>query len=119
MKKIFAFIFLIRLTFLAWTQQPNRPTLVAGFPVNYQEDSVGFYTLPDLLTCADGQRVTNDKQWTQKRRPELLKLIEEIQFGKMPSRPSDMRFTVFDTATGVLNGKAIRKQVAVFYQRYI
>ncbi|QHV96484.1 glucuronyl esterase domain-containing protein [Spirosoma endbachense] len=99
-------------------QQPaNRPTLVAGIPVNYQEDSVGSYILPDLLTCADGQPVTNAKIWTQKRRPELLKLVEEIQFGKMPPRPTEMSFRVFDQATPAFQGKAIRKQVTVYFTR--
>ncbi|GAB3992228.1 acetylxylan esterase [Spirosoma daeguense] len=95
-------------------QAANRPTLVAGIPVNYQEDSVGTYTLPDLLTTTDGQRVTNSKMWLQKRRPELLKLVEEIQFGKAPSRPQALRFHVFDKGTGTFNDKAIRKQVRIY-----
>jgi hypothetical protein len=99
-------------------QQPaNRPTLVAGIPVNYQEDSVGAYTLPDLLTCLDGQRVTSAKIWTQKRRPELLKWVEEIQFGKMPARPKAMSFNVFDKGTLAFGGKALRKQVTVYFTK--
>jgi hypothetical protein len=99
-------------------QQPaNRPTLVAGIPVNYQEDSVGAYTLPDLLTCLDGQRVTSAKIWTQKRRPELLKWVEEIQFGKMPDRPKAMSFNVFDKGTLAFGGKALRKQVTVYFTK--
>ena len=102
---------------MAQPQPANRPTLVAGIPVNYQEDSVGSYVLPDLLTCADGQPVTTAKTWTQKRRPELLKLVEETQFGKMPPRPQAMSFQVFDQATPAFNGKAIRKQVTVYFTR--
>lgn len=98
-------------------QAANRPTLVAGIPVNYQEDSVGSYVLPDLLKFADGKPVTNAKQWTQKRRPELLKLVEEIQFGKMPPRPKSLKFNVFDSGTPAFNGKAIRKQVTVYFTR--
>jgi hypothetical protein len=100
----------------AIAQQPaNRPTLVAGIPVNYSEDSVGSYVLPDLLKFADGQPVKNAKTWTQKRRPELLKLVEETQFGKMPPRPKSMRFHVFDPGTPAFKGKAIRKQVTVYF----
>ena len=119
MKKIAALSFFMTLTFLATAQQPsaNRPTLVAGFPVNYREDSVGSYTLPDLLQCADGQRVTTAKLWEKKRRPELVKLIEEIQFGKMPPRPLDLSFQVFDKGTPAFNGKAIRKQVTVYFTK--
>jgi hypothetical protein len=102
---------------IAQQQPANRPTLVAGIPVNYQEDSVGSYVLPDLLKCTDGQLVTNARTWTQKRRPELLKLVEEIQFGKMPPRPTEMSFRVFDQGTPAFQGKAIRKQVTVYFTR--
>jgi hypothetical protein len=103
---------------IAQTQPANRPpTLVAGIPVNYQEDSVGTYVLPDLLICNDGQPVKNARTWTQKRRPELLKLVEEIQFGKMPPRPPALRFHVVDRGTPAFNGKAIRKQVTVYFTR--
>ncbi len=98
-------------------QSANRPTLVAGIPVNYNEDSVGTYTLPDLLTCLDGQKVTSAKIWAQKRRPELLKLVEEIQFGKMPAPLSEMSFNVFDKGTLAFGGKAIRKQVTVYFTK--
>src|SRR3954452_20899866 len=76
--------------------QPTPPQVVAGIPVNYDEALVGNYTLPDLFTCADGKKVTDAKTWTNKRRPELLKTFEEIQFGKMPPAPKSMRFDVFD-----------------------
>lgn len=118
MKKCTLTLFIVLVTLIGFAQQPaNRPTLVAGIPVNYQEDSVGIYTLPDLLTCLDGQKVTSEKMWTQKRRPELLKMVEEIQFGKMPSRPADLRFNVFDKGTPAFGGKALRKQVTVYFTK--
>jgi hypothetical protein len=101
----------------AQQQAANRPTLVAGFPVNYQEDSVGSYTLPDLLKTADGQRVTTAKMWTEKRRPELIRLFEEIQFGRTPGKPTEMTFRVFDQGTTSFNGKALRKQVTVYFTK--
>jgi hypothetical protein len=91
--------------------------VVAGFPVNYLEDSVGTYTLPDILKSLDGKAVTTAKQWTQQRRPELVKLFEENQFGKMPSRPQEMTFKVFDKGTPAFNGKATRKQVTVYFTK--
>jgi hypothetical protein len=106
------------LSFTGFAQQAaNRPTVVAGFPVNYQEDSVGTYTLPDILKSLDGKAVTTAKQWTQQRRPELVKLFEENQFGKMPSRPQEMTFKVFDKGTPAFNGKATRKQVTVYFTK--
>ena len=106
------------LSVVSLAQQPaNRPTLVAGFPVNYQEDSVGVYTLPELLKCNDGEMVSTGKVWTQKRRPELVAMFEEIQYGKMPARPKEMSFSVFDKGTPAFNGKAIRKQVTVYFAK--
>ncbi|GGM98301.1 hypothetical protein GCM10010967_35180 [Dyadobacter beijingensis] len=101
----------------AQQQAANRPTIVAGFPVNYSEDSVGNYTLPELLKTSDGKAITTAKQWTEKRRPELLRLVEENQFGKMPGRPNEMTFNVFDKGTLAFNGRAVRKQVTVYFKR--
>jgi hypothetical protein len=96
-------------------KEPNR--IVAGIPVNYNEDSVGVYTLPDALLLINGKKVNSVDDWVKKRRPEIIKLVEENQFGKMPPRPQEMSFNVFDKGTLVLGGKAIRKQVTVYFTR--
>ncbi len=97
--------------------QNQSPRLVAGIPVNYSEDSVGTYTLPDPLLAADRKVIKNNNTWISQRRPEIIRLYEENQFGKMPPRPVDMHFEVFDKGTPVLNGKAIRKQVTVYFTK--
>jgi hypothetical protein len=114
MKKIVTLV-LLACCCNCFAQQANRPVLVAGFPVNYSEDSVGTYTLPDLFTCNDGKKVTDAKTWLEKRRPELLKLVESTQYGKMPPRPSDLKFVVAEEGTTAFNGKAIRKQVTIYF----
>ena len=55
------------------------PDVVAGIPVNYDEAKVGNYTLPDPLTLADGKPVRDAMTWTEKRRPEIVKLFVENQ----------------------------------------
>src|SRR6478672_3923009 len=78
----------------------NAPAkIVAGIPVNYQEDSVRSYTLPDVLTLQNGKKVTDKNTWNNQRRPQIVHLYEDIQFGKMPPRPADMTFNVFDKGT--------------------
>jgi hypothetical protein len=114
MKRVITLLILFASFLVGLAQQPNRPQTVAGYPVNYQEEQVGTYTLPDVLVCADGKRVNNRDLWVKKRRPELIKLFEEIQFGKMPPPPSALRFEVFDKGTLAFNGKALRKQVTVY-----
>jgi hypothetical protein len=117
MKKTILLLIFLSCLLTGFAQQTNRPALVAGFPVNYDENSVGSYTLPDLLTTSDGSRVANAETWLKKRRPELIKLFEEIQFGKLPPRPPALKFDVFDKETPAFNGKAVRRQVTVYFTK--
>ncbi len=105
---------LLILTSLAVAQNPP-PSVVAGIPVNYDESKTGDYTLPDPLLLANGKKVTDAKTWTQKRRPEIVSLFEENQYGKSPGRPAAMHFDVFDAGTPALDGKAIRRQVTIYF----
>src|SRR5579862_9598966 len=91
------------------------PAVVAGIPVNYDEALVGTYTLPDPLTLSNGKPVRDAKTWYRARRPEIVKLFEENQYGRAPGRPAAMSFDVFDKGTPALDGKAIRKQVTVYF----
>jgi hypothetical protein len=90
---------------------------VADIPVNYTEAKVGSYTLPDPLKLANGKAVKDAKTWSEKRRPEVLRLIEENQFGKVPGRPVDMTFDVFDKGTPAFDGRAIRRQVTIYFTK--
>ncbi len=117
MKNITSFLILLACSLTGLAQQANRPEMVAGFPVNYKEELVGNYTLPDLFITGDGTRVTDAKTWMKKRRPEIVRLFEEIQYGKMPPRPKALSFEVFDKGTPAFNGKALRKQVTVYFSK--
>jgi len=98
-------------------QTPKKapPTEVAGIPVNYDEARVGTYTLPDPLLLANGKPVRDARTWNGKRRPEIVRLFEENQYGRAPGRPAGMSFDVFDKGTPALDGKAIRRQVTVYF----
>src|SRR5262249_2560408 len=108
---------LLSLSLVTAQQQNAPPTNVAGIPVNYDEARVGTYTLPDPLVLANGQPVRDAKSWYTKRRPEILRLFEENQFGRSPGRPADMSFDVFDKGTPALDGKAIRRQVTIYFSK--
>jgi hypothetical protein len=90
---------------------------VANIPVNYTEAKVGQYTLPDVLTLSDGQPVRHAAAWYEKRRPEIVRLFEENQYGRSPGRPADMSFDVFDKATSAFDGKATRRQVTIHFSK--
>lgn len=53
--------------------------------------------------------------WNKERRPEIVRLFEENQFGRSPGRPDGMSVDVFDKGTPTLDGKAIRRQVTVYF----
>ena len=83
--------------------------------VNYDESKVPDYTLPDPLVMQDGTEVTSAETWRNKRRPEALRLFETYVYGKAPARPEGMRFETLETDASALGGKAIRKQVRVYF----
>jgi hypothetical protein len=95
----------------------NLADTIAKIPVNYDEESVGTYSLPDPLLLKNGRKVTDTQTWIRQRRPEVLSLFEKNQFGKAPGRPADMTFDVFDKGTLVFNGAAIRKQVTIYFTK--
>jgi len=84
--------------------------------INYREDKVPKYTLPDPLLTRDGARVTTAQMWRTKRRPEVLELFRTHVYGRAPiGRPKDMTFEVFDIDRKALDGSATRKQVNVSF----
>jgi hypothetical protein len=97
--------------------QPDRPpaSVVAGIPVNYDEARTGTYTLPDPLILANGKPVRDAKTWNEKRRPEIVRLFEENQYGRSPGRPAGINFDVFEKAAPAFDGKAVRRQVTVYF----
>lgn len=90
---------------------------VAGIPVNYTEALVGTYTLPDPLVMANGKPVRDAKTWTTKRRPEIVRLFEENEYGRTPGRPASMSFDVFEKGALALDGKATRRQVTIYFSK--
>ena len=97
--------------------QTERPpaSVVAGLPVNYDESLAGTYSLPDPLALANGKPVRDARTWTEKRRPEIVRLFEDNQYGRSPGRPPAMSFDVFDKGTPAFEGKGTRRQVTVCF----
>ncbi len=92
----------------------NAPTMVAGIPINYEEAKVPSYILPDPLILKNGQKVTNAKIWYEKRRPEILEMFENEQFGKSPNR-NKLHYKINEEGSLALNGQAIRKQLTLYF----
>lgn len=86
-------------------------------PANYDESKVPAYTLPDPLVMESGEAVTSQEQWRDKRRPEILGLFQTQVYGKSPSRPKSMHFRILEKRGDALDGKAIRRQVRVYFAK--
>ncbi len=100
---------------------PSPPTPPGAEPaatqenVIYDEAEVPAYTLPDALTLANGEPVTNADTWGRERRPEILRLFEREVYGKAPGRPSQLRFETTSVDEAALNGAATRKEVTLHF----
>ncbi len=67
----------------------------SGHWSNYDESKVGDWksTVPDLLTTLTGEKVTTAEQWREVRRPEIIHLIEDAFFGRVPETAPHVKWT--------------------------
>jgi hypothetical protein len=82
---------------------------------NYDESKVGKYTLPDPLVLQNGDRVRNADTWIKRRRPEILHMYETEMYGRTPEKRIRTRVEMNSTAPDALNGKAVRKQLTIYF----
>ncbi len=111
--KYLLFFLLLAHPYLSCSQ--NAPETVAGIPVNYDELLVGKYELPDPLILKNGLRVNDTETWMQQRRPEIVEMFKEYQFGKAPGR-EELSFKIFEEGPA-FDGKAIRRQVTLYFTK--
>lgn len=81
------------------------------YDVNYSEENVPHYILPEVLATEKGERIIDSIGWIQKRRPELIHLFEESMYGKIPRELKAHSYRVVEQSDSALDNKAIRKQV--------
>lgn len=78
---------------------------------NSDEVRVGAYTLPPVLTMADGRPVTDARGWRE-RRAELVRLFEQSIYGVAPAPLRQQRY-VIDEQGAAFGGLAVRRQVTI------
>ncbi len=72
--------------------------------------------VPELMKCADGTPVKTVADWENVRRPEVLELLQTMEYGVRPvERPADLSFVEMATPEECFGGKAIRKRVRAAY----
>ena len=72
--------------------------------------------VPSVLTCLDGTEVTDRETWFHKRRPEILELFRNEEYGRLPDMSDvEIRIRVADSrcCKETMEGQAIRKTVEV------
>ncbi len=85
-----------------------------GWTTNFREENIPAYTLPDLLTLADGSKVVDAEGWQNQRRAEILELFRKRAYGRAPlGRPEGMTFDVYDLDRNAMGGMATRKQIEI------
>jgi hypothetical protein len=95
-------------------QQAPAPPARPG--INYDESRVRPYTLPNPLVSSDGSPVRDAAAWRATRRPELLEIFSREVYGRTPGgRPEGMHWEVASTDRAALGGKAVRKEITVWF----
>src|SRR5688572_26538166 len=67
--------------------------------------------LPDPLVLQDGQRVKTEKDWFEKRRPELKALFQHYMYGQFPPVPKDLNFISAREDKTCFGGKATKREI--------
>lgn len=81
-------------------------------PVNYDESKVPAFEVPDVLRCEDGGRIETIRQWEKKRRPELLRMFSEQEYGVTPQHTGiKVKYELVASNPKAMGGLATQKQV--------
>ena len=88
----------------------------ASRPNNFDEALVPEYTLPDIFTQNNGEKISSTTTWEQERRDELLDLFRSEVYGYAPPRPDNLSFRVIESDPEALGGKATLKRIALEFQ---
>lgn len=88
--------------------------MTTGLVLAFSGISHGQAGLPDPLLASDGTKITNAKEWREKRRFELLQTFTREMYGRAPGAPEKMVFEEFDRDPAALGGKATRLQIAIY-----
>ena len=70
---------------------------------------------PIRWCCRTASPSKNAKTWNEKRRPELLNLFRTEMYGRRPGKPEHMTFELTAIDKQALGGKAVRKEVTVYF----
>ncbi|GIW92366.1 MAG: hypothetical protein KatS3mg110_0407 [Pirellulaceae bacterium] len=77
---------------------------------NYDEERAGpFSPLPPLLVCEDGSMVTTKEEWWERRRPEIIRLLEKEVYGCVPDNVPGVSWRVVSEQELTVGEIAVRQ----------
>jgi hypothetical protein len=79
--------------------------------LNFREENVPDYKLPDPLASEDGKPVKTVEDWNNLRRPEILDLFRKHVYGIRPETPHEVEFKEVARQENVYGIGAIARQV--------
>ncbi len=85
--------------------------LLAQHNVNYDEEKVPKYVLPELLQLQNGEKVTSVEQWEKLRRHEIMELFASKVYGRTPTDRIKVTYETITKNPNALRGKATAWQV--------
>lgn len=88
---------------------PSVPSTFASLSLFAMTASAVEY--PDLLVKADGSRILSKEQWFTERAPELRELIQKLEYGVMPPKPSAFEAALLREDRNALGGKATLREL--------
>jgi hypothetical protein len=84
--------------------------------VNYNEDAIEPYVLPEFGISDNGQKVLSTDTWEKTRRAEILNLFKTEVYGIIPDSPLNPPDVItLEQSDAALDNKAIRKQIALVF----
>jgi hypothetical protein len=95
----------------------ERNTMGESRNIITEEDLVPAYSLPDVLTALNGERITRVEQWA-KRRQEIVSLFEDQMYGRFPAaRLDSSRVEIVSPERAVFGGRGTRREVRLWFEK--
>lgn len=83
--------------------------------INYDEDQVPDFILPEILTSEDGKTIVDAANWENNRRPEILQMFSEQMYGTIPEKDVKVTFKVVKNKKRVLDGLATLREIEMTF----
>ena len=83
------------------------------FAARYEDADIPVCSLPDPMVFNNGKKVRDSRQWTEKRRDEILEVFSHEMYGHIPVKPEGLHFETIKEET-VYDGLGIRKTVRIY-----